>query len=317
MSDYSNYDDGSDYDDSVDEDNYAGALGGYDDMYDDDDVMLEAGYDAWDFVRPEFNFDDERPLFDFDPFFEYFELKDESDNVMMTYQALGELAEMTVNLLVAWEKRAAADHLVRQDYTLLSVEGIDDQLLLRGLDHYQFQPQGLNLYQLEMEERRYLRSNSVWKLEMLLRGSEEVKKLKQVFDRICHFVKRILLAILGNCLPCPMPYPVLKSILSYLHPVKGAVNIGLVRTDDSREVERKDMESLYLAIAEVFDHIKVLMFNIQPNTLITEPSIIEKKDMLVEKFEVLLETATSTQLQISFDGLDIKDIEEEEESIAK
>jgi len=311
MSDYFDYDDESYYDDSFDEDNYAGALGGYDDMYDN------VEYDAWDIVYPEFNFDDERPMFDFDPFSEYFDLKDESEKVMMTYQALGELAGMTVKLLVAWDKRAAADHLVRQEPTLLGVEGNEESLLLRGLNHYQFQPRGLNLYQLEMEERKYLRSNSVWKLEMLLGGSKEVKKLKQVIDNICHFLKRIVLAILGNCLPCPMPYPVLKTILSYLHPVKGAVNIGLVSIDDSREGERKDMERLYLSMAEVFDHVKVIMFNIEPNTLVTEPSIIEKKNMLVKKFEVLVATVTSTELQISFDGLDIKVIEGEEENVAK
>jgi len=305
MSDYSDYDDASEYDDSLYEDNYAGTFGGYDDLY--DDVMEEAGYDAWDIENPEFNFDEERPMFDFDPFSEYFDLKDESDNVMMTYQALGELADMTAKLLSAWEKRAAVDHIERQEgHTPMGVQGDDYSPLLLGL----------NLYQLELEERSDLRSYSVWKLARLLGGNEEVKKLKQVIENISNFVKRIILTSVGNSLPRPMPYPVINTILSYLLPVKGAVNIGPVTTEDSKEGERKEMERLYLAMAEIFDHVKVIMFNIEPNTLVTEPSITEKIAMLVGKFEVLVATVESTQFQVSFEGLDIKDNRGAEENVS-
>jgi len=306
MSDYSDYDYGSEYeyDDSFYEDNYAGAFGGYDDLY--DDVMEEAGYDAWDVENPEFNFDDERPMFDFDPFSEYFDLKDESDNVMMTYQALGELAEMTAKLFSAWEKRAAVDHVERQEgHTPMVVQGDDYSPLLLGL----------NLYQLELEDRSDLRSYSVWKLARLLGGNNEVIKLRQVMDNISNFVKRIILTSVSNSLPHPMPYPVINTILSYLLPIKGAVNIGPVSTDDAKVAENKEMEKLYLAMAEIFDHVKVIMFNIEPNTLVTEPSITEKKEMLVRKFEVLMATVKSTQLEVSFEGLVIKDIGGAEEMI--
>jgi len=284
---------------------YAGAFSGYDDLY--DDVMEEAGYDAWDIENPEFNFDAERPMFDFDPFSEYFDLKDESDNVMMTYQALGELADMTAKLLYAWEKRAAVDHIERQEGHTPMDQGNDCSPLLLGLN--------LNLYQLELEDRSDLRSYSVWKLARLLGGNEEVKKLKQVIENISNFVKRIILTSVGNSLPCPMPYPVINTILSYLLPVKGAVNIGPVTTEDSKEGERKEMERLYLAMAEIFDHVKVIMFNIEPNTLVTEPSITEKKELLVGKFEVLVATVKSTQLQVSFEGLYIKDNRGAEEKV--
>ena len=105
-------------------------------------------------------------------------------------------------------------------------------------------------------------------------------------------------------------------ILFYLLPVRGAVNIGPVTTEDSEEVERKEMEGLYLAMAEIFDHVKVIMFNIEPNTLVTEPSITEKKELLVGKFEVLVATVKSTQLQVSFEGLDIKDNRGAEENVS-
>ena len=208
MSGYSDYDDASEYNDSNYEDDYAGAFGGDDDLH--DDVMEEAGYDAWVIENPEHNFDEERPMFEFDPMSEYYDL----DDVLMTYQALGRLADMTAKLLLAWEKRAAVEHVERQDpLLLLGIEGDDDYPLFKGL----------NLYQMEVEERSDLRSYSVRKLEMLLGGREEVMKLKKVVDNISIFVKRIILASVGNSLPCHMPYPVINTILSYLLPVRGEV----------------------------------------------------------------------------------------------
>merc|ERR1712179_844354 len=145
-------------------------------------------------------------MFDFDPFSEYFDLKDESDNVMMTHQALGELADMTAKLLYAWEKRAAVDHIERQEGHTPMDQGNDCSPLLLGLN--------LNLYQLELEDRSDLRSYSVWKLARLLGGNEEVKKLKQVIENISNFVKRIILNSVSNSLPCPMPYPVINTLPS-------------------------------------------------------------------------------------------------------
>merc|ERR1719219_2550205 len=110
-----------------------------------------------------------------------------------------------------------------------------------------------------------------------------------------------------------MPYPVINTILCYLLPIKGAVNIGPVSADDAKEGESNEMEMLYLAMAEIFDHIKVIMFNIEPDLLVTEPSITKKKEILVEKFEVLVATVEGTQFEVSFEGLDIKDNADAEE----
>ena len=68
----------------------------------------------------EFNFDnEERPMFEFDPQHEYIGLLGHDGHgveVVMTYQALARVTEMTVRLLQAWEKRAAVvDHLERQE----------------------------------------------------------------------------------------------------------------------------------------------------------------------------------------------------------
>ena len=82
MSDYSDY---SDYEDFSDQDHYARSFGGHDDLY--DDVVEEAGYDAWNIEQLEFGFDEERYLFELDPFSEYFDLLNSSQHCC-TYQGL-------------------------------------------------------------------------------------------------------------------------------------------------------------------------------------------------------------------------------------
>jgi len=305
MSGHSDYDSDSNY-----EYDFAGAFGGDYGLY--DDVMEEAGYDAWVIENPEHDFDEERPMFEFNPVSEYYDLENKDGDVLMTYQGLGRLADMTAKLLVAWEKRAAVEHVERQDpLLLLGIEGDDDYPLFKGL----------NLYQMEVEERSDLRSYSVRTLEMLLGGREEVMKLKKVVDNISNFVKRIILASVSNSLPCHMPYPVINTILSYLLPVRGAVNIGPVSNDDSKEGEREDMERLYLAMTEVFNHVQEIMF-IEPITVDVEASIYhqyitEQIELLVEMFQVLVERVKSMGLQISLEGLDIKDTGTEEEKDSK
>merc|ERR1711872_341136 len=147
---------------------------------------------------------------------------------------------------------------------------------------------GLNLYQLEKEDRVELRAFSVKKLERLFGGRSEVFKLKQMVDKIGVFVKRVMMTILGNSLPCPVPYPAMSMILAYLLPSEGAGNLGQVSINETDiAVEREAMLELYLSMAGVFYYMKVIMFNVEPETLSAEPSIVEKKRSLEESFSVL------------------------------
>ena len=119
------------------------------------------------------------------------------------------------------------------------------------------------MYQLEVDERRDLRTHSVWNLKRALGGHAEVVKLKEAVDNIFNFSKRVLLSILENSFPRTMPYPVIITILSYLLPVKGAGNIGLVSNDEAKQVEeRENMVQLYFALAEVYDNVKGIMFDL-------------------------------------------------------
>ena len=221
-----------------------------------------------------------------------------SDKIMMTYQALGNLAEMTARLLKAWEKRAKAGHSKRQD------------LIAEKFRSYTLT---LNLYQLGDDERRDLRAYSVWNLQQVLGGSEEVMKLKEAAVQISKFVNGIILALLEKSFPHTMPYPVMTTILSNLLSVKGAGNLGLVSSiDEGKEVERKTMEEIYLPMADIFEVAKEVMFYTDPmDTYETESSIIyiERQAIIGRKFEMLVSTVNSSQLQISVEGMGVKDVE--------
>ena len=146
----------------------------------------------------------------------------------------------------------------------------------------------------------------------MLGGNEEIMKLKEIVDNIFSLVKRIILTILENSFPRPMgrpmPFPVMNTILSYLLSVKGAGNIGLVSSDEVKDVERSDMEKLYHVLAVVYVDVKAVMFDIDPLVII-EPSMKAKKAILVENFEILVATVNRSQLQLSFEGLDIEQVE--------
>ena len=209
----SDYDDYSDYDDFSDQDNHAGAYGGYDDLY--DDVIEEAGYDAWNIGDLEFGFDEERYLFELDPFSEYFDLLNSSQH-SCTYQSLVQMAELTSQLIAAWKKRSSA-----------TVTPKNSSKFTDEVNHLR-----LNLYQLETKERDELRSFSVWKLLRIFGGEEEVLHFDKKIEQILKFLKKLLMDILGRCLPTCLPYPVLSTIFSHLMASKGLESIGQVSIDD-------------------------------------------------------------------------------------
>ena len=88
-----------------------------------------------------------------------------------------------------------------------------------------------------------MKAYSVWKLERLFGGRDEVLNVKQTAVAISSFTKRMLIEILGNSLPHNLPYPVLNTILSHLLllPIKGAVKMIKVDGDELKEVQRENM----------------------------------------------------------------------------
>eukprot|EP00092_Neocalanus_flemingeri_P091924 GFUD01116623.1.p1 GENE.GFUD01116623.1~~GFUD01116623.1.p1 ORF type:complete len:369 (+),score=124.72 GFUD01116623.1:88-1194(+) len=270
-----------------DEDNYAGAYGGYDDLY--DDVMEEAGYDAWGIEGEEFGVDEETYLFEFDPFVAYDFDKVESDVGTMTYQSLMKLTEMTHQLLRVWKKRSSDEQDVKTTH--------DDP----------FNSLGLNLYQLvDPKERAELKTYSVAKLLHIFGSNEAVSKFEEEVNQMMKFLRKCFLDILARCLPSALPYPVLSTILSHLQAAKGLHNVGLVtKLECSKMMEKEYMGKLYLGMASVYDHLKVVMFNIEPDTHNTELLLYNGKASLLARFSVLVELVNSFNIESGLDPFEI------------
>eukprot|EP00092_Neocalanus_flemingeri_P092579 GFUD01117541.1.p1 GENE.GFUD01117541.1~~GFUD01117541.1.p1 ORF type:complete len:353 (+),score=106.33 GFUD01117541.1:112-1170(+) len=265
---------------------YSNYSGGYDDLY--DDVMEEAGYDAWGILNDEF--DEESYLFEFDPYMEYFELMDvDSEVVTMTYQSLMELTEMTYQLLRAWKKRSLNEQ---------NVETTQDD---------PFHSFGLNLYQLvDPEERDELKTYSVARLLHIFGSNEEVSKFEEEVNQMRKFLRKCFLDILARCLPSALPYPVLSTILSHLKAAKGLHNVGVVtKPECSKMMEKEYMGKLYLGMASVYDHLKVVMFNIEPDTHNTELLLYNGKASLLARFSVLVELVNSFNIESGLDPFEI------------
>eukprot|EP00092_Neocalanus_flemingeri_P000393 GFUD01000417.1.p1 GENE.GFUD01000417.1~~GFUD01000417.1.p1 ORF type:complete len:356 (+),score=95.09 GFUD01000417.1:56-1069(+) len=286
-------------DDHSDQDNYAGAYGG------SDDVMEEAGYDEieeeiFDYEEieeeEEFDYDEETYLFEFDPFefVEYiYPFKDDSDLEIMTYQSLLELAKKTCQLLSAWKLRKSSSP------NETDIGSIDDKPLAAA---HVF---GLNMYQICDEERDELKIYSVAKLLRILGSEDEVFNFQEEVNQVVKFLKNCLHDILESCLP-PLPDPVLRILFSQLLGVKGLQKLGQVLEQVPIKMVEKDyMNKLYLSLAEVYDHLKVVMFNI-PNTDSTESTLIEKKATFLERFKLLAELVNTSSHEAYLDSVEIE-----------
>eukprot|EP00092_Neocalanus_flemingeri_P029678 GFUD01032225.1.p1 GENE.GFUD01032225.1~~GFUD01032225.1.p1 ORF type:complete len:346 (+),score=101.71 GFUD01032225.1:116-1153(+) len=244
-----------------DEDNYAGAYGGYDGV------------------------DEETCLFYFDPFVAHHLDKVESDVGTMTYQSLMKLTEMTHQLLRVWKKRSS------------------DEQDVKTTQDEPFNSFGLNLYQLvDPKERAELETYSVAKLLHIFGSNEEVWKFEEEVNQMMKFFRKCFLDILARCLPSSLPYPVLSTILSHLQAAKGLHNVGLVtKLECSKMMEKEYMGKLYLGMASVYDHLKVVMFNIEPDTHNTELLLYNGKATLLARFSVLVELVNSFNIESGLD----------------
>ena len=185
----------------------------------------------------------------------------------ITYQYLFELSEMTCQLLSAWKKW----QLASQD---LNIQFRKD-----------FNPFELNLYQLDVEDRDELRALSVENLLSLFGGQEpELTKFKSEVTLLGKFLKTCMLDILGSCLPSCLPYVVLRSIHSYLQHGKGLEKIGQVTREPHRLTEKKLMGQLFEIMADVYVHLKIVLFNVNETS---ESSFEKKRSILAAKFKSL------------------------------
>ena len=155
-------------------------------------------------VYPEFGFDEEGYLFDFDPPF--------ANRFTISYQKLASLAKMTSKLLAAWKRRSLADDLQDEQPLTLSEASITSKLsgdynkCVDDCGYYSEYSQ-FNLYQLEQEDRAILRAISVKFLLDAMEGEEKLDKFIEKVGRTVTLSEKALSYIVGRCLPMELPYP--------------------------------------------------------------------------------------------------------------
>ena len=159
---------------------------------------------------PECDFDEERNLKEFDT------------SGAITYQFLLELAENMCKLINAWKERLAAAEEVGLNHDSLNPR-----------EKFSHDEVGLNLYQLDAQNRHKLQNYSVKRFLQIFGGKEVIVMFETGVGKIVKFLKNTLLALLESCLPPLLPYPVQSITLSNMLAVKGLDKIGLV-TKESR-----------------------------------------------------------------------------------
>jgi len=161
----------------------------------------------------------------------------------ISYQDILKVAELTGKLLTVWKTRVA---VMREGDTMEE----RDFVPFHGLRE--------NFYQMTPQSRGKLLKYSVEKLFDIFKSEEEIGRFKDCIFKVAKFTKMCIYNILAKCFPVHLPYPVLRIIADNLLAVNGLEQIGQA-TKQGRE--RKCMERLYYSLADIFKHLKVLMFN--------------------------------------------------------
>jgi len=265
----------------------------WDDILDSEDDILDPD-DIWD---PEFGFDEERYLFEFDPITNHIHDDPKYPKGPPSYQKVYTKTEMLSKLLDAWQKR--------------SKENLQEEF-----SDAEYSDLNVNLYQLEEENRAKLRSFSVRKFLEVIGGQEEVVKFTEKIDQMLIFTKKVLTSILTGCLPMDLPYPALRNILSHMIGEEGLHKVGYMSSDD--EVEKVD-ERFHLHFIEdcimyFYLYMQKLMFNSSslpvPNSVGYMRSMIKRFGKHFNELRVLGEKTDSGekvgQIVTSESGLVIK-----------
>jgi len=192
---------------------------------------------------PEFGFDEERYLFEYEPT-DHVHYDPNYPGYSSSYQLVFTKTEMLSNLLGAWQKRSTSNS--QGEFSNSEYSDLD-----------------MNLYQLRGEDRDKLRSFSVRKFLEVMGGEEQVLEFREKIDQVLIFTKKVLGSILARCLPMDMPYPAVRNILSHLMRDEGLHNVGYMSSDD--EVEKVD-ERFHLSLLDdcvtfFYCYMKNVMFD--------------------------------------------------------
>ena len=198
-------------------------------------------------IPEHFNFDDEHYLFEYDPEGVY-DIDDSPchffNGQLMNYQDLLQVSEMTSKLVHAWIRRYEA---IKHD------EDFDSKC-----NEWEIECDPLlDFYQLDSDDRELLKARSVSQVLQVLEGKKGYLNLQYQILEIVRTVKMVMMELLHKFLPS-LPYTALKLIMTHLIQAGGMKSIGTLT--EGRE-EMDCVVKLYSAIVEVFDGLKVVMFN--------------------------------------------------------
>ena len=189
----------------------------------------------------------------------------------ISYQAILQLAEFTGKLFDVWKKRVVG---ARESGT-----EVKNFVPFHGLE--------MNFYQMSPKKREKLIKYSVDKLLDIFESEEEIERFKDCIFKVEKFTKMCIFNILENCLPISLPYPVLRIVTGHLLAVNGLDQMGQVT---EQNMERKCMEKLYYCLADIYKHLKVLMFNTDRQWHNGSPLYtlaVQKREDLLSRLQVL------------------------------
>jgi len=249
------------------------------DSYGDDYSEYESdGLD--DIWYPEFGFDEETYLFEYDPTTHVHYDPNYPVEPSTSYQLVFTKTEMLSKLLGAWQKR--------------SISNLQEEFSDTEYSHFD-----VNLYQMVEGDRAKLRSFSVRKFLEMMGGQEEVEKFRKKIDQTLILTKKILSSILARCLPMDLPYPALRNILSHLLREEGLHMMGFMSSDDEVEKvnERFHLSFLDDCITYLYYYVKRLMFNsfsvTVSNSTMYLRYMMKKFDKHLDKLSVMAEKMDS------------------------
>jgi len=192
----------------------------------------------WNHSLPEFEYDEERYLFEFDPW-------DSKFHQSMTYQSLLHMARMTGSIIMHFSNRI--------------VEARDDRDFDEKCSKWVDSDTWLNKYQLDPKSRIIMKAASVRQLLLEIGGEVAFSNFQSQIQKIIRTIRNAIMEVLCSCVPT-LPDTALEMILFHLIYVDGVRNLGMLSVN---HVEESCLiKKLYQLLGKIFADLKRIMFNV-------------------------------------------------------
>ena len=192
----------------------------------------------WNHSLPEFEYDEERYLFEFDPWAPKF-------HQPMNYQSLLLIARMTGSIM---------KHL-----SIRIIEARDDRNFETKCIKWVDSATWLNKYQLDARSRIMMNAASVRQLLHEIGGEVAFNSFQRQIRKIIRTVRNAIKEVLCSCVPS-LPDTALE--LTFLHLIHngGVRNLGMLSMNYVEE--SCSIKKLYQLLGNIFEDLKRIMFNV-------------------------------------------------------